>query len=117
MMPSGLRSNSLLTAVEIAESGTFPVPNVSMRIATGFTTPIAYEICTSHREASPDGDDVLGDVSRAIGSRAVHLCRVLAREAAASVARVAAVGVDHDLASGQAGVRDGAADDEAAGRD
>src|SRR5258708_5895506 len=53
MMPNGLRSNSLLIAAAIFASDTRPVPNVSTRIATGFTTPIAYDTCTSHREASP----------------------------------------------------------------
>ena len=42
--------------------------------------------------------------------------RVLARERAAAVAGEAAVGVDDDLAAGQARVADGAADDEAARR-
>src|SRR5438067_6706009 len=52
MMPSGLRSNSLETAAAMAVSGTLPVPNVSTRIATGFTTPMAYETWTSHLRAS-----------------------------------------------------------------
>ena len=62
------------------------------------------------------GDDVLGDVARGVGGRAVDLRRVLAAERAAAVAGHAAVGVDDDLAAGQAGVADRAADDEAAGR-
>ncbi|CDB87766.1 putative uncharacterized protein PY07799 [Firmicutes bacterium CAG:170] len=61
-------------------------------------------------------DDVLGDVARHIGRAAVNLGRVLAGEGAAAVGRVAAVGIDDDLAAGQAGVADGAADDKAAGR-
>ena len=52
----------------------------------------------------PGGDDVLGDPARRVGAGAVHLRRVLARERAAAVARHAAVGVDDDLAPGQAGV-------------
>ncbi len=62
------------------------------------------------------GDDVLGDVARRVGSRAVDLRGVLARERAAAVAGHAAVGVDDDLAAGEAGVADGSADHEAPGR-
>ena len=47
----------------------------------------------------PGGDHVLGDVAGRVGGRAVHLRGVLAREAAAAVARGAAVGVDDDLAA------------------
>ncbi len=61
------------------------------------------------------GHDVLGDVARHVGGGTVHLGRVLAAESAAAVTAHAAVGVDDDLASGQAGVAHGAADDEAAG--
>ena len=60
------------------------------------------------------GDDVLGDPARGVGGRAVDLRRVLAGERAAAVAGHAAVGVDDDLAAGQARVADRAADDEAA---
>ena len=62
------------------------------------------------------GDDVLGDVARHVGRRAVDLRGVLARERAAAVRGAAAVGVDDDLAARQAGVALRAADDEAAGR-
>ena len=58
-------------------------------------------------------DDVLGDVARGVRGRAVDLRRVLARERAAAVAGHAAVGVDDDLAAGEAGVADRAADHEA----
>src|SRR5690606_36692155 len=61
------------------------------------------------------GHDVLGNVARQIGGRTVNLGGVLAGEGTATVARVAAVGVDDDLASGQAAVTVGAADHEAAG--
>ena len=64
----------------------------------------------------PGGDDVLGDVARRVGGRAVDLRRVLAGERAAAVRAGAAVGVDDDLAAGQAAVALRAADDEAAGR-
>ena len=62
------------------------------------------------------GDDVLGDVAGRVGGRAVDLGRVLAGEGAAAVAGHAAVGVDDDLAAGEAGVADRAADHELAGR-
>ena len=61
------------------------------------------------------GDDVLGDVAGGIGARAVDLARVLAGEGAAAVRRGAAVGVDDDLAAGEAGVAHGTADHELAG--
>ena len=62
------------------------------------------------------GDDVLGQVAADVGGRAVDLGRVLAGEGAAAVRGRAAVGVDDDLAAGQAGVAVRAADLEAAGR-
>jgi hypothetical protein len=62
------------------------------------------------------GDDVLGHVARGVGGAAVDLARVLAAEGAAAVRAGAAVGVDDDLAAGQAAVALRAADDEAAGR-
>src|SRR6266550_7751840 len=42
--------------------------------------------------------DVLGDVPGAVCAGPIDLRRVLAREASAAVARIPAVGVDHDLA-------------------
>ena len=62
------------------------------------------------------GDDVLRDVARHVAGRAIDLRRILARERAAAVRRGAAVGVDDDLAAGDAGVAVRTADDEAAGR-
>ena len=62
-------------------------------------------------------DDVLRDVARHVAGRAIDLRGILARERAAAVRRRAAVGVDDDLAAGDAGVAVRAADDEAAGRD
>ena len=61
------------------------------------------------------GDDVLGHVAGRVGAGAVDLAGVLAAEGAAAVRRAAAVGVDDDLAAGEAGVAHGAADDELAG--
>ena len=62
------------------------------------------------------GDDVLGEIARGIGGRAVDLGRVLAGEGAAAMRRRAAVGVDDDLAPGEAAIAVGAADEELAGR-
>ena len=62
------------------------------------------------------GHHVLGHVARGVGGRTVDLRRVLARERAAAVAGHAAVGVDDDLAAGEAAVADRAADHELAGR-
>eukprot|EP01137_Pigoraptor_chileana_P029047 Opistho-2@13734 len=62
------------------------------------------------------GDDVLGHVAGGVSGRAVDLGWVLAREGTAAVRAGAAVGVDDDLAAGQAAIALRAADDEAAGR-
>src|SRR5438309_3995067 len=62
------------------------------------------------------GHDVLRDVARRIGGRAVDLRRILAGEGAAAVAGRAAVGVDDDLSAGEAAVAHRAADLELAGR-
>src|SRR5690606_38381135 len=64
----------------------------------------------------PCGDDVLGQVAADVGGRAVDLGRVLSGERAAAVRGGTPVGVDDDLAPGQAGVTVGATDREAAGR-
>src|SRR5690606_33104165 len=61
-------------------------------------------------------DDVLGEVAGDVSRRTIDLGRVLAAERAAPVRRCAAVGVDDDLAAGQARIAVGAADLEAAGR-
>ena len=62
------------------------------------------------------GNHVLGHVARRVGGRTIDLGRILAGERAAAVAGPAAVGVDDDLAAGQAAVADRAADHELAGR-
>ena len=62
------------------------------------------------------GDDVLGEIARRIGGRAIDLGRILAREGAAAMRRRAAIGVDDDLAAGQPAIAVGTADDELAGR-
>ena len=61
------------------------------------------------------GHDVLGHPAGGVGGRAVDLRRVLAREGTPAVAGGAAVGVDDDLAPGEAGVGVGPAEHEAAG--
>src|SRR5207248_9126260 len=60
--------------------------------------------------------DVLGKVTGGIGRRAVHLRGVLAGESAASMPRVAAVGIHDDLATGHACIALWTADHELAGR-
>src|SRR5579862_4851894 len=61
-------------------------------------------------------DHVLGDVSRHVAGRSIDLRRILARERAAAVRGRAAVGVDDDLAAGDAGIAMWTANDEAARR-
>src|SRR6185312_2389796 len=62
------------------------------------------------------GHDVLGNVARHIAGGAIDLRRILTRERAAAVTAHAAVGIDDDLAAGQAGVAMRSADYETAGR-
>src|SRR6478672_9764415 len=57
-------------------------------------------------------DDVLGEIARGVSGRAVDLGRILAGEGAAAVRGIAAIGVDDDLAAGEAAVAVGTADDE-----
>src|SRR3546814_7809097 len=54
-------------------------------------------------------------LARPVGGRAVDLGGVLAREGTAAMRRGAAVGVDDDLAAGEAGVAVGPSDHEAPG--
>ena len=92
------------------------VPNVSTITDTGCATPIAYATCTSQRVGDAGGDDVLRHVAHRVGGRAVDLRRVLAAERAATVTGHAAVGVDDDLATGEAAVGVRTAELERAGR-
>ena len=62
------------------------------------------------------GDHILREIARDIGGRTIDLGRVLAAERAAAMGRRAAIGVDDDLAAGQAGVPVRTTDFEAAGR-
>src|SRR6266576_1933366 len=64
----------------------------------------------------PGCDEVLRDVTRRVGGRAVDLRRVLARERPAAVWSSAAVRVDDDLPPGEPGVAHRPADHELAGR-
>src|SRR5215472_7605588 len=64
----------------------------------------------------PGRNEVLGHVPRRVSGRPVDLARVLAAERPAAVPGDAAVGVDDDLASGEACVRGGSAEDERAAR-
>src|SRR6266851_837151 len=61
------------------------------------------------------GDDVLGEIARGVGRRAVDLGRILAGEGAAAMRRGAAIGVDDDLATGKSRIAVRATDNEAAG--
>jgi hypothetical protein len=61
-------------------------------------------------------DDILGEVARDVSRRTVDFGRVLARKGAAAVRAGAAIGVDDDLAAGEAGVAVGPADLEIARR-
>ena len=60
-------------------------------------------------------DDILRDVARHVAGGAVHLGWIFSGKRAAAVTAVAAVGVDDNLAAGEAGVAHGTAGDEAAG--
>ena len=77
---------------------------------------MAYASWISHRRARPGADDVLRHVARHVRARAIDLRRVLAAEAAATVPRHAAVGVDDDLAPREARVAHRPSDHEAPGR-
>src|SRR5688500_1310705 len=75
------------------------------------------DVCDLHFEAIREAglDDVLRDKARRVRGGPVDLRRVLPAERAAAVSRVAPIGVDDDLASGEAGVAHGTADRERAG--
>ena len=62
------------------------------------------------------GDDVFRDITAHVRGAAIDLARILAAERAAAVAAHAAVGIDDNLAAGQATVALRSTDDEAAGR-
>ncbi len=64
----------------------------------------------------PCRHDILRHVAGGVGSRAIHLGRILAGKGAAAMPGIAAVGVHDDLASRQARVPGGTADNEPSGR-
>src|SRR5580765_6709169 len=61
------------------------------------------------------GDHILGDVSRHVASRTVHLRWIFAGECAAAMTAVTAVGVHDNFATGETSVAHRSADDETAG--
>lgn len=65
--------------------------------------------------SKPVGHDALGSLSNDVCAAPVHLCRILAREGTTTMSSPATIGVNDDLAAGEAGVTMWAADDEAAG--
>ena len=62
------------------------------------------------------GHDVLCDVTRHVSRRAIDLGRIFSTECSAAMTAHAAVSVDDNLASRQAGIAHRSADDEASGR-
>src|SRR3546814_12498204 len=84
-----------------------------------FKQKTAYEMRISDWSSdvcSSDLDDVLRQIARDIGRRAIDLGRILARKRAAAVRGGAAIGIDDDLAPGDAGVAVRPADLEQPGR-
>ena len=65
--------------------------------------------------AETGSNEILGDVTSHIGGGTVDLARVLAGEGTAAMAPHAAVGIDDDLAPGQAAIAHRAADDKTPG--
>lgn len=65
-----------------------------------------------HTVGKAGGDDGLGDPTGSVGSRAIDLGGILAREGSATVGTPATVGVDDDLATGEAGITVRTTDDE-----
>ena len=61
-------------------------------------------------------DDILGDIAPGVGRAAIYFGWILAGEGATAMARHAAVGVDDDLAAGQAAVAHRAPNHEVTGR-
>jgi hypothetical protein len=115
-MPRGVRSMISPTAFSITCSGTSPgAMGIGIdRQRLGHADRVAQLDGAALGQAG--GHDVLGQVARGIGRRTVHLGRVLAGKRAAAMGGRAAIGVDDDLAPGQARIAIGATDDELAGR-
>ena len=69
MIAPGLRSKCFETSSSILDIEILLVPNVSVDTEIGEATPIAYEICTSAREAIPAATKFLEDRSRGMPVR------------------------------------------------
>ena len=111
-MSAGLKLEDLLHRASIFSSSTLSVPKVSMCTLTG--CGMADRVGKLHFAARSQagGDDVLRHPAAHVSGAAIHLRRILAGEGAAAVPAHAAVGIDDDLAPGQAGVALRPADDE-----
>ena len=61
-------------------------------------------------------NNIFGDITRCIRTRAVDFCRILARERTTAVASHSAIGIDDDFSPSEARVSKRPADDEVPGR-
>ena len=117
MMPAGRQREELRApARRCRSSSILPVPSVSTQHAHRLGDADGVGQLHFAAVGQAGGDDVLGHVPGHVGGAAVDLGRILAAEGAAAVPAPAAVGVDDDLAAGQAAVAVRAADHEPAGR-
>ena len=105
----------LLYGLDDLVLGTFAVPKVSTMIERGLGNADGVGKFDFAAVGKAGGDHVLGDPARGIRGGAVNLGAVLAAKGTAAVTAVAAVGVDDDLAAGEARVAHGAAHDKATG--
>ncbi len=103
-MPAGRRSKTSWMASAMRSSGTGSGPEGLDVQAHGASAADGVGHLNLATLASAGGDDVLGDPAHGVGGGAVHLRGVLAGESTAAVTGHAAVGVDDDLAAGQAGI-------------
>ncbi len=96
-------------------SSTLPVPKVFTidRDRLGHADGVGELDFSARGQAG--SNHVLGDVAGHVAGRAIDLRRIFAGERAAAVTAHAAVGIDDDFASGEAGIAVRTADDEAAG--
>ncbi len=101
MMAPGRRSKWSWIRAPMVAGSTLAVPKVSTITLTGLATPIAYAIWIRQPPCEAGFDDVLGHPAGGVGTGAIHLRRVLAREGASTVRGGPAVGVDDDLAPGE----------------
>ena len=115
MIPLGVSGNSSFTSSQSRSSAILPVPSRIDRDADRIGDADGVGQLHLALVGQSGGDDVLGHVPGHVGGAAVDLGGVLAAERAAAVACPAAVGVDDDLAPGQAAIAVRPADHEAAG--